>query len=110
MRSIRPALSSIVLALNYTTSTHQIVITSMSERKSPSDSVIRKKDDILVSSTTRTKDPLTPHNGEIFVLIGFFLAITPILGIQQIILTVAPAVLILCICHWVALRIFLRRV
>jgi hypothetical protein len=47
--------------------------------------------------------------GTVFVAIGIFFFMAPVLGIQQNVLTFTPAVIILCICHWVSLGIYLRR-
>jgi hypothetical protein len=52
--------------------------------------------------------------GYIYIGIGVLLLIGPIFGIdwdrpQLRILTFLPAAIVICICHWVSLRIYLRR-
>lgn len=47
--------------------------------------------------------------GILLCAIGAAFLVAPALGHQQYVLTFAPPVLIMCICHWVALRIYLRR-
>jgi hypothetical protein len=71
---------------------------------SSSGSEIRKNFCLLPQQSQQVR-----NNAFFFILVGFMLATLPFLGMQQILLTLTPPVLILCICHFVALRIFLRR-
>mmetsp|Transcript_46786 Transcript_46786/g.52318 ORF Transcript_46786/g.52318 Transcript_46786/m.52318 type:complete len:86 (+) Transcript_46786:94-351(+) len=66
-----------------------------------------------ISSSTQ-KDKSVKLWGYTYVCVGLTLLIGPISGIdwdrpQLRILTYLPVALVICICHWVSLRIYLRR-
>ena len=70
-----------------------------------------------LSSTTSSSSTSSSSSivwGYIYIGIGILLLIGPIFGIdrdrpQIRILTFLPAAIVICICHWVSLRIYLRR-
>jgi hypothetical protein len=69
------------------------------------------------SSSSSSSSPSSSSSlcwGYIYIGIGVLLLIGPIFGIdwdrpQLRILTFLPAAIVICICHWVSLRIYLRR-
>jgi hypothetical protein len=70
------------------------------------------KNTIMGSSSSSSSSSLCW--GYIYIGIGVLLLIGPIFGIdwdrpQLRILTFLPAAIVICICHWVSLRIYLRR-
>ena len=69
--------------------------------------------DSLSTSTSSTSSSSILW-GYFYIGIGILLLIGPIFGIdrdrpQLRILTFLPAAIVICICHWVSLRIYLRR-
>ena len=69
--------------------------------------------DSLSTSTSSTSSSSILW-GYIYIGIGILLLIGPIFGIdrdrpQLRILTFLPAAIVICICHWVSLRIYLLR-
>ena len=76
-----------------------------------------KKNTITDSLSTTSSSSTSSSSilwGYIYIGIGILLLIGPIFGIdkdrpQLRILTYLPAAIVICICHWVSLRIYLRR-
>ena len=76
-----------------------------------------KKNTITDSLSTTSSSSTSSSSilwGYIYIGIGILLLIGPIFGIdkdrpQLRILTFLPPAIVICICHWVSLRIYLRR-
>lgn len=82
-----------------------------------SPTVLSSSDDDGKKTSTSTSSSSTSSSilwGYIYIGIGILLLIGPIFGIdrdrpQLRILTFLPPAIVICICHWVSLRIYLRR-
>ena len=88
------------------------VSTTTSKTSSMTSSSTSENDDVKASLSKQQqqqKEQQQYYEGIVYCLLSVILLISPFLQMQHIVLTLLPPLLILCICHWVAVRIYLRR-